>query len=144
MSVIRPAKMQDFDAIMEIAVEQCTRYDKMRVDTDKLKDTIRTGISAKAHFANVAIDNGQVVGVLIGMTINNAWAQKKNCAIVLWVSKVAPLGSHLLRSFKVWLKPRRGIRLAGLFRDIDGDERAWQLAEKLGFEKTGGGYYLYN
>ena len=142
--IIRPATMQDFDAIYVLAAEQCARYVRIRMDRGRLRDTIRSAISAKQHCALVAVEGREIVGALGAFATANMWAQKQTCAIMLWVSKVAPAGVRLLRRFKVWLKPRRGIRVAGFAPDLDCHWTVWDIVEKLGFKKQGGCYLLYN
>ena len=141
---VRPATLSDFNAILKISLEQCARYEHMRADRDRLKETITTSISAKAHCALVATVDDKVVGALIGLTSGSIWAQKQNCGIVLWASKRPILMRTLLKEFKMWLKPRRAIRVAGMSPDLDCDPKVWSIAQRIGFVKEGGSYLLYN
>ncbi len=142
--IIRPATLQDMGAIYEMACEQAARYEKLRIDRDKMKHTIRTAISSKSHCALVVEEGNKVIGVLGGMTTQNVWAQKQACGISIWHSK-NPFGlRRLLEEFLVWVKPRRGIRVAGFAPDIDCHPGIWRIAARLGFEKHGGAYLLYN
>ena len=53
-------------------------------------------------------------------------------------------GAALLREFRNWIVPRRGVKVAGMSPDLDIDKRALQLAERIGFKKNGGAYLIYN
>jgi hypothetical protein len=141
--IIRPAVLADQTRILDLALEQAELYPRMRPDTDKMKALIVDSISAPRHYA-IVVQEHQVDGVLLAFTSNNAWAQRQNCAVMLWVSKVPGEGATLLRSFRDWVKGRRAIRVAGFAPDVELDPRVWILAERIGFERHGGAYLLYN
>lgn len=144
MITIRPASMQDFDAIYMMAREQAARYDRLKIDHDKMKASIINAISTKAHCVLVAESDGEVVGVLAGLTTQNAWAQRRACSIALWVCSVPWGMRRLMEEFKIWVKPRRGIRVSGMSPDLECHPSVWRVAERLGFEHIGGAYLLYN
>jgi hypothetical protein len=85
-----------------------------------------------------------VDGVLLAFTSDNAWAQRQNCAVMLWVSKIPGAGAMMLRDFRDWMQGRRAIRVAGFAPDVELDPRVWIIAERIGFERHGGAYLLYN
>lgn len=122
-------------------------YDKwpLTPDMDKIRDVLKTAISSAAHFAWVAEEeDGEVRGVLIGLTSDNLWARKKNCHVVAWISEIAGEGVRLLREFTKFVKSRPVIRVAGFAPDSnDIDARAWLLAERLGFRRHGGAYLMF-
>ncbi len=145
--MIRPATLADVEAIFAIACVEVNRYDRLRADTDKIRKGIIQAISGANHYASVSIVGGEheIAGVLIGLTSENLWAQRKNCFIALWTAVVPGEGAKLLRNFKFWLSQRRGIRVAGLVPDSDLiDWRAYALAERIGFHRNGGVFLLYN
>lgn len=141
--MIRPATLADRGAILEIALEQATRY-PLRPDLENMKALITDAISSAKHYCYVVEHEGRVSGVLAGLTSNNLWAQRQNCNITLWVSKVPGAGAALLRGFRDWVKSRRAIKVAGMCPDLELDPRALQLAERIGFKRHGGAYLLYN
>jgi|GEM_PF-3765819 len=142
--IIRPATLSDFHKVVVLVKEQLVQYDRLRPDHDKLKYMFNLLVSSPAHFAEVVEDDeGNIVGALMALTSDNLWATKKNCAVLYWVSKLKGTGATLLRRFKIWLKTRPAIRVAGFSPDITTTERAWVLAEKLGFKPHGGSYILY-
>jgi len=140
---IRPAKLDDRDVVLKLAKEQAKRY-PLKVDEKKMLTLFREGVSSAQDFVWVVEDNGQVGGVLAAFTGENLWAQRRNCNIVLWVSEIPGGGAALLREFRNWVVPRRGTKVAGMSPDLDIDERALHLAERIGFKKHGGAYLLYN
>jgi len=143
--VIRPAILADEDALFQLAVKSAQDYEQLRIDFIKIRKGIRQSISGANHYASVSEIDGEVVGVLIGLTSDNLWAQRKNCLIAFWKSLVPGEGAKLLRNFKFWLSQRRGIRVAGLVPDSDHiDWRAYALAERIGFHRNGGVFLLYN
>lgn len=140
---IRPATLYDKHAIFEIAKEQVARY-PLKLDVQKLNDAVIEAISSPRHYTYVVENKGAIDGVLVGLTSDNLWAQRQNCNISLWASKVPGGGAALLRHFRDWVKSRRAIKVAGMSPDLDIDLRALRLAERIGFTKHGGAYLLYN
>jgi len=141
---IRPATLQDKTAIYQLALEQSQRYLALRPDHDKIKGQISLAISSAQHFCWVVENiHHRVCGVLLAMGGDNLWAQRQFCAVNLWVSKKPGGGAALLRCFRNWVMGRPAIRVAGIMPDLDVDPRAWDLAQRIGFKKQGGGYLLY-
>ncbi len=141
---IRSATLADRDAILLMAREEAKRYPRLKFDMQKTQALIIDAISAARHYALVAEENGVVKGALLAFTSDNVWAQRKNCAVMFWVSAIPGAGATMLRQFRDWVKSRRAIRVAGFAPDVDLDPRVWKLAEKIGFERHGGAYLLYN
>lgn len=141
--IIRPATLADRSAIFAIARAQSGRYPHLRMDVEKVHESLKEVITGK-HFAYVAEDEGVVRGVLLGLVSDNLWAQRQNCNIVLWVSDIPGAGAKLLRRFRDWVKSTRFIKVAGMSPDLEVDRRALSLARRIGFERSGGAYLLYN
>lgn len=111
---------------------------------EKIHSAITEVISNSRHFSWVVEVEGVVMGALLGLTSDNLWAQRQNSNISLWVSKAPGGGIALLREFRSWVKSRRAIKVAGMCPDLELDPRVLKLAERIGFEKVGGAYLLYN
>lgn len=141
---IRPATLSDRSAIFAIAREQSARYPELKADVERMHGAITEAINSTKHFAWVVEVNGKITGTLLGFTSPNLWAQRQNSSIPLWVSKTPGTGAALLRRFRDWVTPRRGIRVAGMCPDLDLDPRILKLAERIGFKKHGGAYLMYN
>lgn len=144
--IIRPATLADRVTLTAMAFEHAQEsYPRLKPDVEKMSGLVIEAISTSRHYAWVAErDDGKVRGAIIGLTNNNAWAQRQNCAVMFWVSLIPGAGATLLRGFRDWVKERRAIRVAGFAPDIDLDPRVWILAERIGFERHGGAYLLYN
>lgn len=144
--MIRPATLADVEAIWRISLFETRKYRKLKPDADKIRKGIIQSISSARHFAWVSVDvHNDVQGVLIGLTSSNLWAQRKNCIVALWSSYIVGDGAMLLRELKRWVQSRRVIRVAGLVPDSEHiDRRVYNLAERIGFERCGGAYLLYN
>ncbi len=145
--IIRPAILSDANAIIDIAMEQTSKYPCLRAERNKIKALVIDAVSAARHFAWVVErDNGHIDGALLAFTTNNAWAQRQNCAVLLWVCHrySAGGGVAMLREFRDWVLSRRAIKVAGFSPDVDLDPRVWMLAQRMGFKRSGGAYLLYN
>ena len=142
--MIRPATLQDRQAIFTLALEQSKLYPMLKPDRSKMQELIIDSISAAKHFCWVAEREGKVGGVLVGLSGNNLWAQRQFCSITLWTSKIPGEGMALLRAFKKWVISRPVIRVAGIAPDVDLDLRIWMLMKRVGFNQQGGAFLLYN
>jgi len=141
---IRPATLQDKEAIFQLAVEQCVHYPALRPDFDKIRHQIKLAISSAQHLCWVVEDaQGKVAGVLLAMSGGNLWAQRQFAVVNLWVSKVPGGGAALLRKFRNWVMARPVIRVAGIAPDLNVDSRVWDLVQRIGFKKHGGAYLMY-
>jgi len=143
--MIRPATLHDVNAIFDIAMDETELYPQLLPDRDKIRKGIIQSISSARHFAWVSENGEGVLGVIIGLTSINLWAQRKNCFVALWKTRIVGDGTALLRAFKMWVQSRRIIRVAGFVSDSDHiDPRVWMIVERMGFRKYGGTYLLYN
>jgi hypothetical protein len=118
----------------------------LKPDPEKIRKGIIQAISGANHFCWISESKYEgFKGVLIGLTSNNLWAQRKNCFVALWFSEIRGDGVKLLREFKQWVQSRRAIRVAGFVPDSDHiDWRAYALVERMGFKRNGGAFLLYN
>lgn len=139
--MIRPATLADRQQIMGLLDPWYEHY-PLRKDQSRVFSLLTEAISSAQHFVWVAEDT-DVKGVLIGLTSDNLWAQRKNCNIVAWISKIPGAGAALLREFRDFVKSRPAIKVAGACPDLDVDPRVWTLAERIGFKRRGGAYVLF-
>jgi hypothetical protein len=144
--MIRPAILADVDAIFDLAIALYSQYPQLKPDLVKIRKGIIQAISSAKHFAWISESPHEgLKGVLIGLTSENLWAQRKNCFVPLWYSERRGDGAKLLRAFKIWVQSRRAIQVAGFVADSKYvDSRAWLLAERIGFKRCVGAYLLYN
>lgn len=144
--IIRPATLADKNVLMAISLSHAEElYPRMKPDIAKIDGLVTEAISTAKHYAWVAErDDGKVRAAVVAFTTDNAWAQRQNSAVMLWVSVIPGAGATLLRGFRDWVLSRRAIRVAGFAPDVELDPRVWKLAERIGFERHGGAYLLYN
>ena len=142
--IIRPATLSDVNQIVEIAYKHSAIYTKLIADKNKIRNLVIDSISAAKNYSLVVELNNRIEGVLLAFTSNNSWAQRQNCAVMLWVSSVPGAGASMLRQFRNWILSRRAIKVAGFAPDIDVDPRVWMLANRIGFKQHGGAFLLYN
>ena len=141
--LIRPATLSDRAAIIEILKPEMAKY-PLRPDKDKIWEGLTEAISAKRHFAWVAVVKKKVTGVILALTNDNLWAQRMNSNVVAWVANTPGTGTSLMRQFIKWVKSRRAIRVAGMAIDCEVDDRVWALAQRLGYERCNGTLHLFN
>jgi hypothetical protein len=143
---IRRATKQDEKAIFAFCkYEAERRYPQMKADVEKIVGGVRMVVRDSAHFAWVSVNTaGAVTGVLLAVTGDNLWAQRKYANVVIWVSRLGGDGAALLRQFKKWVQAGRAIRVAGLLPDCDVDPRALKLAQRIGFKEQGRAFILVN
>lgn len=143
--IVRQALISDKREITLLAKTQAKRIPQLKLDVERLNDSLSSVIQdAHKHFVYVVEDEGKVVGTLIAVTGDNAWCQRQNSNVMLWVSDVSPGGAMLLKAYYRWIKARRAVKIAGLSPNIDLDKRTLRLMELLGFERHGGSFLLYN
>ena len=141
--MIRPATMTDAKGILGIALLLVEPY-PLRPDQDRMRAVLKEVIEHRSHLALVDVEDGAICAILLVMTGDNLWAQRKFANVMLWWSSNPGSGVKLLRRFKLWLKDRRGIRIAGFAPDIDLEDRTLKIFEHLGFRKSGGSYLFVN
>lgn len=139
---IRPAHINDTVGILKIWRVSQRLYDNLVPDYEKQRKVVAEAVSNSFHCCVVAGEKDNLTGVLMALSANNLWAQRKNCAIMLWEAEDKETGLFLVDYFKGWLQPKRGIKIAHFTADRDDDFRG-VLLEERGFKKSGG-YYIVN
>ena len=145
--MIRAATLSDIYAIEGMAVPYMRDwYIKLKIDPKKIRKLLTMAISSAKHFCYVSEnDRGEVVGALVAVSSENLWAQRQNCTVQLWHSEVVGDGRKMMKAFLDWIKNRRIIRVAGYVPDNnDMDFRVEHLLERLGFDRYGGAYLVFN
>lgn len=141
--IIRPALLTDYNALVELATPWMARY-PLTPDFDRIRSVFRTLVSSSTHYAYVSQRGKRIEGALLAVTNSNAWARKSNSSVLFWTGIAPGAGARLLRHYRDWVLGRPMIRVAGFAPDLnDIDPRAWTLAERIGFEKHGGSYVLF-
>lgn len=142
--MIRPARKEDTAKLLPICKRLTLLRPELRPDIEKIHGVLKTVIGDSRHFAWVSEDRHGVSGLLLGVTNDNLWAQRRNNAIVAWSAEIPGDGVAMLRHYRDWIKSSRSIKMAGIVDDFGVDPRALKIAQRAGFEKHGGCYLLYN
>lgn len=144
-STIRPATQLDIEDLYGFAITYASEYPKRRIDYERAYSMLKQIVGSGKHYAMVVEVNDKIQGALLAVSSENLWAEGESCQIVFWVSRVPGDGRQLLRRFKKWAMGRRStITVAGFCPDLPVDPRAWALAERVGFKKSGGSYLHHN
>ena len=138
--VIQPLTLADQRWVFSKALVETARFDYMRPDPDKIKHSIVDAISSAQNFAIKAVSDGEIVGALGSLTIDNLWAEKKCSIAVFFRSYKAPAGAMLIKAYREWLDSRPVIRVGGFAPSFDMGCRTTLLLEHLGFTNEGGNF----
>jgi hypothetical protein len=134
MLIIRRAKFADIPAIVELAVESVSRNPwPLRIDKQAMESTARELIAGNQHFAEVAEDEGKIVGAVGACTQPGFWHERMTCSVLMFFAKKAGAGVALLRSFARWVRGRPAIKMAIFSLEADLDPRIGLLLHRLGF-----------
>jgi len=142
--VIETAKPSHIPGIVELAQQWTREYPSLKPDAGRIHEAVRQCVSGAQHFAQVAVEEGRVMGATLALVNNHLWAQRKQAHIVFWVSNIPGEGATMLRNCLAWAEPRRGIRVVGMTPDFEMDPRALLLAERIGLRRNGGAYLWIN
>lgn len=134
--VTRRAKLDDVDAIIELAVESVLRDPiPVVIDRQAMRDTMMP-LFNPAHFLWVTERHGVVVAAFAAQVQPSFWYRGKQCAVLLHYSRVAGGELPLLREFVRWLKPRSGIKVAVAELEPNTDPRLVKWLRRMGFDRV--------
>lgn len=137
--MLRPAKPQDIDAIVRLAVESVTTVspiEELVIDEQAMAETARQCLQP-AHFMWVSEVDGEVVGALAAQVVPGFWFKKLQCSVLLHYATIPGEWVKLMREFARWVKSRSGIKLAIIeLEDVHGDDpRMLRFIQRLGFDR---------
>jgi hypothetical protein len=133
--VIRRAKLEDMEAIIELGVESVARDPlPVKIDRKAMRDTLRE-LYSPAHFVWVAESGGSVVAAVVAIVQPSFWYRGKQCSVMLHYSRVPGAWAALMREFARWIKPRSGIKVGIIELEPGTDRRAIGWLKKIGFAR---------
>lgn len=133
--VCRKAKLEDIQAIVEIAEESVSRDPlPVKINREAMADTARTCLNP-AHFMWVAEQDGKVVASVAACVQESFWYHKLQCSVLLYYTRVPGAGVLLLREFAKWVKSRSAIKVAVLELEPGADPRLVKFLKRLGFAR---------
>lgn len=131
---IRPAKLGDIEAIVELAVESVSRAPlPVRIDRDGMRGAARQLVGHPSHFIRVVEQEGRVVGCLAALVQPGFWFRGTQASILMFYVRVPGLGVALMREFARWVTSRPSIKLAVFELEPDMDPRIERCLARLGF-----------
>jgi len=132
-TICRRAKLDDVDAIVEIAVESVSRDPlPVKIDRQAMADMVRKCLNP-AHFNWVTEKDGKVVAAVIAHVSHGFWFEKLQASVLLYYTTVPGCGLPLLREFARWVKSRSAIKLAIFELEPGVDPRLVKFLKRLGF-----------
>lgn len=134
--VIRPAKLSDADALIELAVESVNKDPlPVKVNRDSMRETVRTLLNP-AHFLWVSELDGVVVAGVAAHVGRSFWYRGLQCSVMLYYTRAAGACIPLLREFARWLKSRSGIKIGVMELEPNADPRLVKFLERIGFTRV--------
>jgi hypothetical protein len=135
--VIRKAKIQDLDAIVELAIESVANDAlPVKVDRDAMIDMGRQLIGNPAHFVWVAEKQGSITACVAALVQKGFWFKGLQASVILYYGKSSDAGAALLiKQFASWVKSRSAIKLAVVELEPKASQKLIRLYKKLGFTR---------
>jgi hypothetical protein len=131
----RRATLEDFPAIVEIAIESVSRDPlPVKVDREAMIETGKTLLNP-AHFLWVTEIDGKVEAAVAACVQQSFWFTKLQCSVLLYYSRKPGAGLPLLREFARWVKSRSGIKIAIFELEPGVDPRLVRFIKRLGFDR---------
>lgn len=132
--VLRPARLGDVPAIVDLAVESVSRDPlPLRIDREAMADTAETLIAGNQHFAWVAEQDGVVVAAVGACAHPGFWFERLQASVLMFYSRAPGAGIGLLREFAKWVKSRPAIKVATFSLEPNMDPRIGKMLARLGF-----------
>jgi GNAT superfamily N-acetyltransferase len=136
--MIRKAKPQDVDAIVELAVESVSTIDpipELKIDREAMRDMTEQCLQP-AHFLYVSEIDGVVVGALGAHAAPSFWHKGLAVSVLLHYARNRGEWAKLMREFSRWCKSRSGVKIAVLEAEGNADPRMIQYMARLGFGRV--------
>lgn len=139
--MIRDGSIADLPQLMELGarLKEQTHYRDLELDRESATKVYGQCLSSALGFAKVAVHEGKITGVLLGMADTYWFARARYTTDLLFYSETAGDGIRLLRRFVAWSMslPRVVEITCAQSSGIDTD-RVAIIYKRLGFENIGG------
>lgn len=139
--MIRPYTIKDIDKIVALgkkAHEGSDVWGDVVLDERVLRGTLARCMNDKSCFAVVHETNGEIDGVMLGMTQQLFYSTEK-MATDLWTHATrAGAGASLIRAFRKWAKDRASVIVMGVSYKYGSEDG--RVYERLGLKRAGGMY----
>lgn len=144
MTEYREARPEDLGSILELCWEMHSETDYSKFELDRGRAAEFVGRMMESGYAGIAVDGGEVIGVLLG-GVMPFWfsSQLQGCEVLFYVRGSARggfVGKRMVEGFKAWCELRGAVRTV-LALSSGGDiDRKGRFLERIGFEPIGGLY----
>jgi hypothetical protein len=133
--VIRKARPEDLDAIVDLAVEAVSRSPfPVKNDKAAMKETASICLQP-AHYLCVSEIGGQVVGALAAQVMPSFWHEKLSCSVLMHYSSVPGEWVKLMKHFSQWVQGRHGIKVAVIELEEFHGEKMIRFIKRVGFSR---------
>ncbi len=135
---LRPARLADIPAIVDLAVESVTTVDPLPVKLDKgaMAVTARSMIGVASQFLWVAEVDGKVVASVAAQAGAGFWFKGWQASVLLFWSRHPGAGIALLRELARWVKERPLIKIAVIECEPSIDQRSLRFLRRIGFTRA--------
>lgn len=134
--MIRPAKLSDIPAIVELAVESVTTHPlPLKNDLDAMEAMSRALIGNPAHFVWVGEVDGKVVSCVAAQVGPGFWFKGLQASVLLYYARPPGSVALLMRRLSTWMKGRSGIKMGIVELEPTTDPRLVALLSKIGFAR---------
>lgn len=131
--LFRPARPDDIEAIVELAVESVSRNPMpVRISRQAMRETLKT-LLGPAHFLWVTEIDGRVEAAVGAAVQPSFWFERLQCSVLLYYGRVRGACAPLLRRFALWVKGRPAIKVAVMELEPDSDPRLASFMRRFGF-----------
>jgi len=133
---LRPAKVADITAIVELAVESVSRNPMpLKVDAEAMRLKAHALVGNPAHFVWVDVQDGKVVACVAAEVGPGFWFRGLQASVLLYYARPPGSVARLMRRLAEWVKGRSGIKLGIVELEPDADPRLVKLLDRLGFSR---------
>jgi len=145
---IREGRLNDIPKLLEIGQYYLDQiHPGMTIDKNSAPKDLRYLMSSKTGVVLVAEHHNEIVGVLVGQVMKQAFV---NCRYATDLAFVVMPGHpiqavQLARQFVHWAKGMRNVKeiVLNISSGLGNVERVGEMYERLGMRKMGGTYAIY-
>lgn len=142
----RRATPQDLTGIVKLGEEMHreTAFSNVEFSVERTASETMRCILDPAYFANIALRDGKVVGILFGYLDQPFFTEQVAGYDCVWyvdrATRNTMVGPRLLSQFEAWTKARGGSIVFTTLGSNYKSDRVGKLMERMGFEYQGGFY----
>lgn len=135
--MIRPATINDLDAMMELShqAHMASPYKDVPSDQDYVRRMTLLAIVMPNFCAFVADEEGKIIGLMVGCVKPNAFGMMTASDVIVYASKPGP-GTRLFSRFLRWAKTMP-VELTAVTSSF-GNEKFDHYLNNMGMQKIGG------